>query len=683
MHRSFRPLVLILTAALLAILLGPTALADGPIPVSVVQDEDGWHLERGGEPFFIKGGCIVRNTAADPDLIRLLDELQAAGGNAIRLWATGPGTMSILDAAHERGIAVMLGLWMEHSAGHVDSDGGNFDYLDPADVQAQLASLIAQVNLYKNHPAVLAWGVGNELEHLDADTDADQELVTAIWTAINSAAGIIKVRDPLHPTISVTADLGEWHLVDNATQLATYCPNIDIWGVNAYETLSQIRAKIDNGPWDRPYLVPEYGPSGWWGAGQTPWGGRIEHNSTVKANWYRNGWINSIEGQSDRCLGGFVYLWDDLDPPTDTWFLMFGPAGERSSCVDAMIEVWSGTPPANRVPEVSGISGVGSMTFLPYDPATATLGVSDPDGDDIVVDWILGSEIFDESGVYLWQFSPNCTYLEVGGDAVLEFEMPRAPGAYRLVAIARDPQGGIALATTPFFVDGDLPDDVQTMPFAIDDHYGPSGYMGASWTLTGSGMESPNGACAGVGHRFVFNPPQTNLWAGVAWQYPDYNWGELPGLPIMPGAESVDFYAWSDVPGTVLDVFVGTEGSDGFSVGLGDLELPLEPTLFSIPLDGIEYEDVTIPFGWTISNSAANTMTRTINIADLRWIGPPPPPPCPGDFDDDRVVGGGDLGLLIARWYGTQAGEFDLNGDGFVDGQDLTRLFTLWGPCPE
>ena len=682
------PLPTRLSAACCVLLLAlftthAVAQDDGPIPVTVVQDEDGWHLERGGEPFFIKGGCIVRNSAADPDLLRLLDELEAAGGNAIRLWATGPGTLSILDAAHERGIAVMLGLWMEHSPGHVDSVGGNFDYLDPADVQQQLASIISQVNLYKNHPALLAWGVGNELEHLDADTDADQELVTAIWTAINSAAGIIKVRDPLHPTISVTADLGEWHLVDNATQLATHCPNIDIWGVNAYETLSQLRTKIDNGPWDRPYLIPEYGPSGWWGAGMTSWGGRIEHHSSAKANWYRNGWITSIQGQSDRCLGGFAYLWDDLDPPTDTWFLMFGPAGERSACTDAMVEAWTGTPPANRAPAITGLTGVSGMTFDPDDVATVTLGVSDPDGDDVVVDWILGREIFDENGVYLWQFAPECTYLEVGGDASLDLVMPRIPGAYRLVAIARDPGGSIGLATTPFFVDGAIPDDQQPMPFSIDDHYGSSGYMGAFWTLTGSIVDSPNGACAGTGHKYVFNPPQTNLWAGVAWQYPDYNWGELPGLSIMPGGESVDFVAWSDVPGTVLDFFVGTEGSDGFRVSLENVELPLEPTHFSIPLEGIEYEDVVIPFGWTISNSAESTMVREIYISDLRWNGPPPPPPCPGDFNGDRVVNGRDLGLLISSWYATGQEDLDLNGDGFVDGQDLNLLFAAWGTCPE
>lgn len=678
-----RTLLCSAVAAATALVFSAENAAADAIPVEIVQDKTGWRLERGGEPFFIKGGCVVRNTASDPDLIRLLDELKAAGGNAIRVWATGPGTLSILDAAHERGIAVMLGLWMQHSAGHVDSVGGNFDYLDPAAVQAQLASLINQVNLYKNHPAVLAWGVGNELEHLTADADADEELVAAIWTAIDDAAAIIKIRDPLHPTVAVTADMGEWHLVDNATQLATFCPNIDIWGINAYETLNQLRAKVDAGPWDRPYLIPEYGPSGWWGAPQTPWGGRIEHTSTQKADWYRDGWIGSIDGQSDRCLGGFAYLWDDLDPPTDSWFMMFGPGGEYSSCTDAMIEAWTGAPPANRAPEVSGINGVTAEVFLPGDTATASLDVSDPDGDDVVVDWLVGSEIFDENGTYLWQFSPNCTYLEIGGDATLEFEIPRAPGSYRLVAFARDTSGSIALATAPFFVDGNIPDDLQTMPFAIDDRYVPSGYMGASWTLTGSGIASPNGACAGSGHKFVFNPPQSNTWAGVAWQYPDNNWGELPGLQIMPGGESVDFYAWSDTPGTVLDFFVGTEGSDGFSVGLADVELPLEPTFFSIPISDIPYEDVTIPFGWTVSNNPTTTMVREIYISDLRWIGPPPPPPCPGDFNDDRYVGGPDLALLLTAWWGTNNPDVDLNEDGIIDAQDLGRLFQLWGPCPE
>ena len=104
---------------------------DGPIPVEVIKTKkNGWELRRGGKPYFIKGGCIVRSTMEDPDLPVLLDAIRDAGGNCIRLWSTGPGTGGILDAAHERGLSVMLGLWMLHSDGHADSSGANFDYLD-------------------------------------------------------------------------------------------------------------------------------------------------------------------------------------------------------------------------------------------------------------------------------------------------------------------------------------------------------------------------------------------------------------------------------------------------------------------------------------------------------------------------------------------------------------------------
>ena len=35
--------------------------------------------------------------------------------------------------------------------------------------------------------------------------------------------------------------------------------------------------------------------------------------------------------------------------------------------------------------------------------------------------------------------------------------------------------------------------------------------------------------------------------------------------------------------------------------------------------------------------------------------------PCPGDFNDDRAIDGGDLGLMFAGWA---SADFDLNGDG-------------------
>ena len=108
------------------------------------------------------------------------------------------------------------------------------------------------------------------------------------------------------------------------------------------------------------------------------------------------------------------------------------------------------------------------------------------------------------------------------------------------------------------------------MPFRIDNQYSTTGFMGAFWALDLAGIESPNGACSGIGHRFTFDPPPIALWAGVAWQYPPNNWGTQPGLPVAPGGESVQFLAWSDTPGTEVDFFVGSVDADGFEVGFVD-----------------------------------------------------------------------------------------------------------------
>lgn len=47
-----------------------------------------------------------------------------------------------------------------------------------------------------------------------------------------------------------------------------------------------------------------------------------------------------------------------------------------------------------------------------------------------------------------------------------------------------------------------------------------------------------------------------------------------------------------------------------------------------------------------------------------------------GDLNDDGIVDGGDLGILLNNW-GTD-GLGDLNGDGLVDGADLGDLLNLW-----
>lgn len=55
---------------------------------------------------------------------------------------------------------------------------------------------------------------------------------------------------------------------------------------------------------------------------------------------------------------------------------------------------------------------------------------------------------------------------------------------------------------------------------------------------------------------------------------------------------------------------------------------------------------------------------------------------CPADLDADGLVGGSDLGLLLAAWGPCDDGcEYDVEADGVVDGQDLGLLLSAWGPC--
>jgi len=56
----------------------------------------------------------------------------------------------------------------------------------------------------------------------------------------------------------------------------------------------------------------------------------------------------------------------------------------------------------------------------------------------------------------------------------------------------------------------------------------------------------------------------------------------------------------------------------------------------------------------------------------------PGTPPNPGDRNNDGVVDGQDLTIVLAA-FGTSAPDGDANGNGIVDGQDLTIVLAAYG----
>ena len=53
---------------------------------------------------------------------------------------------------------------------------------------------------------------------------------------------------------------------------------------------------------------------------------------------------------------------------------------------------------------------------------------------------------------------------------------------------------------------------------------------------------------------------------------------------------------------------------------------------------------------------------------------------CPGDFNDDGVVGGDDLARILGSW-GTNDPGVELSGDEIIDGTDLAIILGEWGAC--
>jgi hypothetical protein len=49
----------------------------------------------------------------------------------------------------------------------------------------------------------------------------------------------------------------------------------------------------------------------------------------------------------------------------------------------------------------------------------------------------------------------------------------------------------------------------------------------------------------------------------------------------------------------------------------------------------------------------------------------------PGDLNGDGIVNGADITIILSCW-GTNCG--DLNGDSTTDGQDMTVVLSNWTP---
>lgn len=403
----------------------PTSKSSDTAKVEVRQAAGRWQLYVNHQPFFIKGAGGEGSLA----------KLKEAGGNSVRTWGVD-GLQSVLDEAQKQGIKVCAGIWLHH-----EHDAEGFDYSNPEMVKAQLEQVRQTVLRFKDHPAVLLWGLGNEMEGESGDK-------VEIWNAVEAAAKLTKELDPNHPTMTVIAEMGG----QKVAGIHKYCPSIDIIGINSYGGGPSIAERYDKLNGTKPYVITEFGPVGPWEIGKTSWGAAYEPTSTEKAVAYRKTYQGSIANQP-QCLGSYTFLWGQKQETTTTWFGMFLKDGDKLQAVDTMTELWSGKSPAIRCPVIKQLNIRELREFAPGAVFSADLEAVDPSGRPLQVRWVVQPEQTKKlTAGAEEQTLPELTDIIVrsdAGSAVLR--APQQPGGYRLFAYVRNGDGA-AVANVPFHV---------------------------------------------------------------------------------------------------------------------------------------------------------------------------------------------------------------------------------------
>ncbi|MBS7543435.1 glycosyl hydrolase [Ancylobacter oerskovii] len=364
-----------------------------------------------------------------------LSELAGLGATTVRTYGGDPG--AVLDAAEKAGLKVIVGLWLEHPRRGVD-------YADRAFAEKQLAEFRQTVEKYKEHPALLMWGIGNEVESELADD-------RAVWPAIEEVAAMVKAVDPSHPRIAVLAETG----TDKVRKLRDAAPSIDVLGVNAYgDALYSVVARARDQGWTGPVVITELGARGQWQAATAPWGAPFELTSTQKAIELRR-YIAALEKQD---VGIILFLWGWKQEVTPSWHSLHLPSGEWTEASESMADAWGGhTPGGNRAPRIAQLRLVGDPS-QPYASVGASesweveLEAVDPDGDALDVRWIVREE--SRIRTVAGDFEPDANVVADAAVTTAKGARVRAlpVGKYRLFVELRDGRGAAATANLPFEV---------------------------------------------------------------------------------------------------------------------------------------------------------------------------------------------------------------------------------------
>jgi len=270
-----------------------------------------------GAPFTIKGvGYSPVPIGVDPETTppygdyftsnysaiydRDLPLLRDMGANTIRLWDYNHGAdhTDFLNKAYNNGVRPIYVVLTFVFDPAVYSDITSQEARKK--IKSDFRSMVAQ---YKNHPAILMWSIGNELNSPKMYGDKLNDLCSLINEMAHEAHK--EEGGFSHPVVAPLAD------IDLVNTIATYEPlmtDIDIWGANIYRgessgTLFSDLKKVST----KPFLVTGFSIDAY------DENAEDEYENTgipYQATYAESVW-KEISDNLDVCLGGIIKAYSD------------------------------------------------------------------------------------------------------------------------------------------------------------------------------------------------------------------------------------------------------------------------------------------------------------------------------------------------------------------------------------
>lgn len=412
--------------------------ASEPAKVKLKKQGEKFSLYVNDEAFYIRGAGLEGGD---------IEQLALHGGNAMRTWRTDNmfrTGQEVLDEAYRNGIMVCMGI-------EIARERHGFDYNDTMAVKKQFEYARAEVLKYKDHPALLAWGIGNELNlHYNNPK---------VWDAVEEISAMIHELDPNHPTTTMLAGAHK----DVVDVVMEHCPSLDFLSFQLYGDIVNLPAYVDESGYKEAFVVSEWGATGHWEVAKTSWGRPIEQTSHEKAKAYHERYEKVIRSFEGQCIGSFVFLWGQKQERTPTWYGMFLEGGEGTEATDIMQYVWTGDWPENRAPQLinflmNGKTAYDNIKLLPGNACNAMVEVKDHEQDVLSYTWEIVPEVpenMQSDGGDFEQRQKSVMKTQTSDDEIT-FEAPEKPGQYRIFVYAFDGRDNAATANIPFLVVKDL-----------------------------------------------------------------------------------------------------------------------------------------------------------------------------------------------------------------------------------